>query len=577
MKNTAHFFIALLLLSAPAARAQFTCTTNNGAITITGYTGADGNVVIPGTIDGYPVVAIGEGDYDGEGAFAGSALTMATIPASVTNIYLTAFYQCFGLTNITVNAANPSYASAGGVLFNQTMTTLVEFPGGLGDSYAIPNSVTNIDDFAFAWCTNLIKVTIPNGVTSIGNEAFFACDGMISVTIPDSVTSIGYTVFQDCDGLESVTIGSGLTNLGTYEFAYCINLTHAVIGDSVRNIGYEAFYNCSILTSVTIPDSVNSIGDGAFEGSGLTNVTLGNSVTSIGNQTFQGCSGLTSVTIPNSVTSIGNQTFLGSGLTCVTIPNSVTNIGEQAFGGCSGLTNAVIPDSVTSIGNEEFQGSGLTSVTIPDSVTNIGEQAFGACGRLTSVIIPNSVTSIGDQAFEESDLTNVTMSDIVTTIGVGAFEDCLHLTNVTIPDSVTNIGDYAFAYCSGLHQVYSQGNAPSVNGGSGSADITVFASDTGTVYYLPGTTGWGATFGGWPTALWNPQVQTTDGSFGVQSNQFGFNLTGTANLPLVVEACTNLGGVWTPLFTGYVTNGSIYFSDPLWTNYPSRFYRVRSP
>jgi hypothetical protein len=77
--------------------------------------------------------------------------------------------------------------------------------------------------------------------------------------------------------------------------------------------------------------------------------------------------------------------------------------------------------------------------------------------------------------------------------------------------------------------------------------------------------------------LWNPQGQTTDGSFGVQSNQFGFNLTGTANLPVVVEACTNLGGVWTPLFTGYVTNGSIYFSDPHWTNYPSRFYRVRSP
>ena len=26
-----------------------------------------------------------------------------------------------------------------------------------------------------------------------------------------------------------------------------------------------------------------------------------------------------------------------------------------------------------------------------------------------------------------------------------------------------------------------------------------------------------------------------------------------------------------------LTNGSIYFSDPDWTNHPTRFYRIRSP
>jgi hypothetical protein len=64
----------------------------------------------------------------------------------------------------------------------------------------------------------------------------------------------------------------------------------------------------------------------------------------------------------------------------------------------------------------------------------------------------------------------------------------------------------------------------------------------------------------------------------VQANQFGFSITGTPNIPLVVEAGTNLTGTnWTALQTCTLTNGSVSFSDPQWTNYPSRFYRIRSP
>ena len=51
----------LLLLALPAAvQAQFTYTTNNGAITITGYTGPGGAVTIPSTINGLPVTSIGD-------------------------------------------------------------------------------------------------------------------------------------------------------------------------------------------------------------------------------------------------------------------------------------------------------------------------------------------------------------------------------------------------------------------------------------------------------------------------------------------------------------------------------------
>jgi hypothetical protein len=98
------------------------------------------------------------------------------------------------------------------------------------------------------------------------------------------------------------------------------------------------------------------------------------------------------------------------------------------------------------------------------------------------------------------------------------------------------------------------------------------------VYYLPGTTGWGSTFDGCPTALWLPQVQTTSASFGVQSNQFGFNINWASDTVVVVEACTNLANpVWNPVATNPLTGGSSYFSDLQWTNYPGRFYRLRSP
>jgi len=85
---------------------------------------------------------------------------------------------------------------------------------------------------------------------------------------------------------------------------------------------------------------------------------------------------------------------------------------------------------------------------------------------------------------------------------------------------------------------------------------------------LPGTTGWSSPFDGFTALLWNPQAQTSDGLFGVQTNQFGFNITGTTNIPVMLEACTNLGGNWVPLQSVRLTNGSFYFSDPQWTNYP---------
>ena len=53
--------LALVSLLPATGRAQFTFATNNGAITITGYLGTGGAVVIPATTNGWPVTSIGPG------------------------------------------------------------------------------------------------------------------------------------------------------------------------------------------------------------------------------------------------------------------------------------------------------------------------------------------------------------------------------------------------------------------------------------------------------------------------------------------------------------------------------------
>jgi hypothetical protein len=73
-------------------------------------------------------------------------------------------------------------------------------------------------------------------------------------------------------------------------------------------------------------------------------------------------------------------------------------------------------------------------------------------------------------------------------------------------------------------------------------------------------------------------IQDRGPSFGVSNNQFGFNITGTANIPIVVEATTDLASsIWTPLITLTLTNGSFYFTDPLSANISNRYYRISPP
>jgi hypothetical protein len=313
-------------------------------------------------------------------------------------------------------------------------------------------------------------------------------------------------------------------------------------------------------------------------------------VTGIGADAFYEKSGLTNVTIPDSVTTIGGGAFVDTSLASVTISANVTNIQESAFASyslatitvdaqntCYSSTNGILFDK-NQAALVEFPTAIGGSYAIPSGVTIIGDGAFALCTNLTNVTIPAGVASIGDNAFRDCPrLTSITIPSSVTNIGQYVFFVCSGLTNVTVGSGLTNIGDYAFQSCGNLAGIYFAGNGPT-------ADSTVFLGDGNlTTYYLPGTTGWSNAYWGYPSSgppavLWNPIIQTGDASFGVRSNQFGFNITGTNDFSVAVEACTNLASpVWTPLLTLTLSNGSAYFTDPQWTNYTSRYYGLGFP
>lgn len=63
--------------------------------------------------------------------------------------------------------------------------------------------------------------------------------------------------------------------------------------------------------------------------------------------------------------------------------------------------------------------------------------------------------------------------------------------------------------------------------------------------------------------------------FGFTGGQFGFNLTGPAGQPVVVEASTDLVN-WSPIWTNSFAGG-LRFSDPQSAEHPARLYRLRSP
>lgn len=335
---------------------------------------------------GSGVTSIGGGQYFG--AFQGcTALSsISTIPAGVTSIGPNAFTGT-QLTQINVDPANPDYTSSNGVLFNKSMTQLIEYPNGNTQAtYTVPNGVSSILLYAFSGCRSLTSVIIPTSITTIGDDAFSSCTNLTSAYFQGNApSSFGNSVFNGTASNFAVYYYPNSTGFSTPKW-----------------MGYNASVNDPAITYTNNGTTITITG---YTGSGgaLTIPTMINGEpVAIGNAAFSGLTSLTSVNIPSGVTSIGANAFQGcTSLTTVTIGSGITSIGAYGFQGCTSLTTLTIGGSVTSIGADAFQGCiGLTSVSFPPEVTSIGDSAFSGCTRLASAYFQgNAPSSFGNNVF----------------------------------------------------------------------------------------------------------------------------------------------------------------------------------
>lgn len=193
-------------------------------VTITKYTGTESTVILPSTINSWPVTKIGEDAFQDN-----TTITSVTIPASVTEIGSNAFAGCTNLTSVnyigdwsklTIQSGNPAVEDAAKDAANEqlfdfeftpdnTAVIVIRYKGTAAD-VTIPSRykgkpVTMIDHAAFHDNSAVTSVTIPDSVTSISDDAFAYCSSLTNISIPNSVTFIGFSAFNSCTSLMTVT------------------------------------------------------------------------------------------------------------------------------------------------------------------------------------------------------------------------------------------------------------------------------------------------------------------------------------------------------------------------------------
>ena len=249
-------------------------------VTITKYTGTESTVILPSTINSWPVTKIGEDAFQDN-----TTITSVTIPANVTEIGSNAFAGCTNLTsvnyagdwsNLTIQSGNPAVQDAANeqlfdfdFILNNTAVIVTRYNGTAAD-VTIPSRykgkpVTAIEHAAF-FNSAVTSVTIPDSVTSIDDNAFGFCSQLTNISIPNSVTYIGFSAFAHCTSLKSITLPSSLSFISGSLFSGCSQLTTIHIPDSVPSIQSYAFYHCRNLETIRIPVSVTLIETDAFAG-----------------------------------------------------------------------------------------------------------------------------------------------------------------------------------------------------------------------------------------------------------------------------------------------------------------------
>lgn len=514
LKQAVSCLLAVVMLLSmcmlvPAAAAAETADglvyeeTGEG-ITITGYVGVGGDVVIPEEINNKAVIAIGKEAFRVSKVPAADTITSIVIPNSVTNISGAGLFRgCTQLRSVTLpeNAVIDSTAS----MFRDC-TAL--------ESITIPKNLTEIGNAMFQNCISLIEVLFPDGIAILLIGMFaFQKSAISEFDSPETLTFIDYGAFDSCSNLTDITIYDKVTTIadnafnnipkeqltihgiaGSYAFDYANTngYTFAAIQegadlvttylqakiDEAKGLDPELYTKESyadLLTAIAHAEQVleeateqtqidaeiaalqgviDALDPFAFR---YQEIAEGAEIAITGFNNPGGAAEIPAAIDGKPVTSIGEGAFEDDLITSVSIPAGVKTIGNAAFKGCSQLQTVTFAEgsALASIGDNAFEGcQKLSSLQLPEGVTEIGRAAFNGCRALREITIPTGVTEIEDFTFGVcASLREIHLPEGLTSIGASAFTGCAALTQIVLPDGVTALGTRVFNNCQALAKV----------------------------------------------------------------------------------------------------------------------------
>lgn len=271
------------------------------------------DVVIPGEVDGHPVVSLGESSIPV--LSLPQPLACVTLPDSLRFMSESAIDPFPTLQEIILSADHPAFELVDGALYDKSTRTLLCRPASLpGETFTVQEGTLTIGKNALCNCKCLTSVIIPDSVSSIGSGAFYNCNGLLSLVIPDSVTSIGQDIFGGCTGLTSLTIGSGVT-----EFPLNRVDTRAIYHTEADILPFA--FSMNMQEYLVSPDNpcFTAIDGVLFDKSAATllsypparkaeHYTIPEGVTAIAPNAFLGCLGLDAMTLPDAIAFESSET-----------------------------------------------------------------------------------------------------------------------------------------------------------------------------------------------------------------------------------------------------------------------------
>ena len=231
--------------------SDFAYTADGGEVTITEYTGTSEHVLIPDTIDGLPVTALGHR------AFYEKTVTTVVVPDSVTEIEWNPFKNCKALRTVELSPNHPLLTVEDGMLIDHVHQRVLRCLT-TGAVCIVPEGIKEIADGAFGRIPELTEITLPGSLEKIGEAAFIYC-GMREITIPKGVAELERAAFLHCDQLETVHLQEGLRVIGWDAFWECSKLTDIQLPKTLEQIGLRAFEHCTSLKQLTIPASITTL------------------------------------------------------------------------------------------------------------------------------------------------------------------------------------------------------------------------------------------------------------------------------------------------------------------------------